>query len=429
MLSVIAISLFFIPNFALASVALSGTVQVPFYKSTQSVFPSGYGTTENLLKLQTQKTLLPESVYRWNSKTFGRDELRPVLPVHLSQYVFDVQTQQRWKVIETGLQDLKVENLVTRNTIQFSNDEVISDPYDLGYAITLKDAYLKQGAEQNSKILTTISQGTRLRPLEYKNSFFKVRYKDYVGYVSLSEALTKFDLCTMVFAFEKWHFVKKRQFDMMITNDDTKIQLNHVQRLVTPDTRGIIASATQKIPLWSQVEIIKSLKTDWVQSVLKGHGQVWWKFPNSQSNADDEPTILIDQLIRQPISSVSFHPRNPLKGIISSNGVYLTEDGLHWKRIKQFENFNGPVHYFNDLLIFVGQHRSVNGGKSFENYIQIDKLAQAIESQYGFLPKRLQVRHIETKAPFRLKIEIETGSRKIIMESPLFTQDWKAVKI
>ena len=99
------------------------------------------------------------------------------------------------------------------------------------------------------------------------------------------------------------------------------------------------------------------------------------------------------------------------------------------RRIKQFENFNGPVHYFNDLLIFVGQHRSVNGGKSFENYIQIDKLAQAIESQYGFLPKRLQVRHIETKAPFRLKIEIETGSRKIIMESPLFTQDWKAVKI
>ncbi len=430
MLSVMMFSLFLLPIFARASVPTLASVQVPFFKSTQSLFPSGYSSLDSLLKSQTQKTMSSENLFRWNGKVFNSEELRPVLPVHLSKYVLDVQTHQRWRVVETGLQTLKVENQVTKNTIQFSIHELLSDPFDLGYALLLKDVYLKKGPNQNAKIITTIPQGIRLQPIEFKNSFFKVKYNDYIGYVSLAEALTKFDLCTMVFVEHRWHLIKKREYDYLITSENKKIFLNQVQRLVTPDTRGIVASSTQKIPLWSQVEIVKSMRPDWIKSELKGHGPIWWKPPRDKGDSsEDDKIVLIDQLIRQTISSVSFHPKDPLKGIISSNGVYITEDGLHWKRIKQFEQFNGPVHYFNDLLIFVGQLRSVNGGRSFENYIQIDKLAQAIEEQYGFLPKRLQVKNIETNAPFKIKIEIETGFRKIKMESPLFTQDWKAVRI
>jgi hypothetical protein len=214
----------------------------------------------------------------------------------------------------------------------------------------------------------------------------------------------------------------------MLTNDRKKIHLSKIMGLLTPETRGVIASANQKIPLWSQVEIVNSQKPNWLRSQLKGHGPVWWN-PSKTDLDEKELVLTIDELIRRKISSVSFHPKNPSRGILSANGVFITEDGLHWRSLKQFEDFNGPVHYFNDLLIFVGNYRSVDGGKKFENYIQIDKLASAIEDQYGFLPKRLQVTHIETKPPFRLNIEIETGQRKIKMESPLFTQDWKAIKI
>lgn len=383
-----------------------------------------------LKRQQLQKTFVPEYVYRWNGQNFRKDEIKPVLPVHLSHFVIDIATQQRWEVLEPGIESLKLKNLKSENTLTLPANQLISDSSDFGYALTLKDVYLRSAALENGKILTTIAQGYRLKPLVFTAGFFKVRYKDYTGYVSLSEALTKFDFCTMVFSKSHWHFVKKREFDQLITNDNLKIPINEVLKLMTPDTRGIIASPNQKIPLWSQVEVTKSTHADWMQSQLKGHGAIWWREPpQDNQRVQIENTVLIDQLIRQPISSVSFHPKNPLKGILSSNGVYLTEDGLHWSSIKQFENFNGPVHYFNDLLIFVGNFRSVNGGKTFENYIQIDKLTSAIESQYGFLPRRLQVKKIETRAPFRLKIEIETGDRKIQMESPLFSQDWKAVKI
>ncbi len=410
--------------------ALSPLLQVPFFKSTGSQFPSGSTTLEVLQKQQLQKDKVAESAYRWNGKSFKKGELKPVLPVHLSEYVIETSNQKRWRVLDVGVDALRLQDPLTKLEKNLNTSLVLSDSYDLGYALILKDTYLRKTSSNESTILTTIPQGFRLKPISYQDGFFKVKYKEYEGFVTLAESLTKFDMSTMVYADNQWHFVVKREFGNLITNTKKQISLNKIQKVITPDTRGIIASSNQKVPLWSLIEVSKSSRADWLQSEVKGHGTIWWKMPDQEKQSPlVENAILIDQLIRQPISSVSFHPKNPLQGILSSNGVYITDDGLHWKRLKQFDDYNGPVHYFNDLLIFVGNYRSTDGGKTFENYIQIDRLAQAIQDQYGFLPRRLQVNKIETKPPFRIRIEIETGFRKIKMESPLFTQDWKAAQI
>lgn len=428
MLSVIALILQ-LSSFQAHS-ALSPLLQVPFFKSPQSLFPSGSTTLEALEKQQLQKTMQSEYIYRWNGKNFKKTELKPVLPVHLSDYVLDRAGHKRWKVLDIGVDAIKVQDAITKIEKNLSISQVLSDSFDLGFALILKDAYLRRTASTQSTVLTTVPQGYRLRPLYYQDGFFKVQYKDYIGFISLSEAMTKFDLCTTVFSENKWHFIKKREFEFLITSENKKISMNQIQKVITPDTRGIIASSTQKVPLWSQIEVAETSQPDWIQSALKGHGGIWWKMPSEESkNPIEEQTVLVDQLIRQSISSVSFHPKNALKGILSSNGVYLTEDGLHWRKLKQFDDYNGPVLYFDNNLIFVGNYRSTNGGKTFENYIQIDRLAQAIQDQYGFLPHHLQVNKIETTSSLQIRIEIETGYRKIKMESPLFSQNWKAARI
>lgn len=427
MLSVIAllVQLSSIPTYG----ALSPLREVPFFKSTQSLFPSGSTTLEVLQKQQLQKNSFSEYAYRWNGAYYKKNELRPVLPVHLSEYVIDATTQKRWRVLEVGVDAVRAENPQTKTVKTFLTQQLLSDAYDTGYSLALKDTYLRVSAIDGAPILTTVPQGFRLKPQAFQNGFFKVRYRDYEGFISLSEVIGKYDLATMAFSAGRWHFIKNRQFDNLITSENLKISLNQVQRIITPDNRGIIASSTQKAPLWSQIEVFKNNLPNWAQSELKGHGAIWWKIPDEGHSENNGETVLIDKLIRQPISNVSFHPKNPLKAILSSNGVYMTDDGLHWKRLKQFDNYNGPVHYFNDQLIFIGNFRSTNGGKTFDNYIQSDRLAQAIQDQFGFLPRKLQVNKIETKAPFQIRIEIETGFRKIKMESPLFTQNWKAAKI
>ncbi len=429
MLSVIIFHLFLNINLASARVlATQGASQVPFFKSPESLFPSGYTTVENLQKQEVDRRMTSEKKIKWHNQFFNLDEVRPLFPAHLSQTIFERKTNQRFRVLETRTQSLDVISEDQKIHRSFNIEDVLADSSDMGFAITLKDAYLRQDHDLHSKILTTVPQATRFKILKFNEAFAQISYKNYTGFISLSEMITKFDMATMIYFEQKWHLIKKRDYDFIITNENKKVHLSQVKGLITPEMRGVIASAHQKIPLWSQVEVVNTSRPTWLRSRIKGHGHVWWRATEDTKYFLSPQNISIDELIRKEISSVSFHPKNPSKAILSAHGVYLTEDGLTWKSLKQFEDFNGPVYYFNDSLLFVGHYRSLDGGKTFENYIQIDKLTSAIEAQFGFLPKKLQIKKIETKAPYRLNIEIETGERNIKMESPLFSQDWQAVK-
>lgn len=439
MLFVMLISILFNLNTANASIKeeptdlnlnkyLNKNIKVPFYKSITSLFPSGSSNLEILNKqLTLSKASTTESssqYYKWNKLYFSSDEIKPLFATHLSRFVIDPKNNTRFKVIDTNVNSLQLYDVQKKYFLKKDIHEIKADAYDLGYVMVLKDSYLRHKSDLKSSIQTTIPKGTRLVAEKFIQEFAYVKYQNYEGYVHLSELITKFDFATFFYAENTWHQVKNRNFDRIISTQNKEIPLNSIKGLMTPENKGIIASTLQKIPLWSQVEVAHDKISVWNQSYLKEHGLVWWK-PLKNT---EQIYYSIDELLNKEISSVSFHPQNPLKGILSSNGVYLTEDGYYWKKLQQFENFNGPVHYFNDLLLFVGNFRSTDGGQTFENYIQIDKLASAIDFQFGFFPKKLQVRKIETEAPFKLKIEIETGIRKIKMESPLFSQDWKAVK-
>lgn len=402
MLSVILLLAVFNINLAQASLPMAlSPEQVPFFKTPESQFPSGYVSLDSLKKQILIQRPTAEKFYKWHNQLFKLDDLRPVRPAHLSKKVIDPTTRETLEVVQTTVQNLFVKNPKYPTKNSFRIDEVLADHRDLGYFLTLKDLSLKNEPTEKSLTKTTIPLGTRLTAETYKNGFAQIKYKSLVGYVSLSEMISKFDLATMIYAESKWHFVKKREFDFIITSENEKIHLSQISGVVTPEHRGLIASTNQKIPLWSQVEITSTTSAQWVQSYLKGQGAIWWKLENSQTTP--EGTLTIDELLKKKIASVSFHPKNPLKGILSAQGVYMTEDGYFWKRLPQFGDFNGPVHYFNDLLVFVGNFRSVDGGAHFDNYIQIDKLTLAIEKQLGFQPKKLQVKKFRQKPLLKLK--------------------------
>jgi len=402
----------------------TATQEVPFYKSINSLFPSGSINIKNLKKQLLKTRYGSDQFYKWNKLYFSHNEIQPLFATHLSRYVIDPKNKKRLKVVETNTKSLQLFNTEKKLLLKKNISDVQADAYDLGYVMSLKDIYLRTKAQTQSSVQTTIPQGTRLVVEKYSDHFALVKYQNYEGYVQLSELITKFDFATFVYAKNKWHQVKSREFDKIKTAQNIFILLNDVTGIITPATIGIIASTSQKISLWSQVEVVRDKITIWNQSLLKEHGPVWWK-PLKEV---EQIYYTIDELLKKDISSVSFHPKNPMKGLLSAHGVFITENGFHWRKLERFESFNGPVHYFNDQLLFVGNFRSINGGLSFDNYIQIDRLASAIEYQFGFFPKKLQVKKIETQFPLKLKIEIETGIRKIKMESPLFSQDWKAVK-
>jgi hypothetical protein len=361
--------------------------QVPYFKSTKSLFPSGSASLDQLKKTVVKTQSSTENAYQWNKIFFSENELKPLFATHLSNYVISNNSNDRLKVLEASTKSLNVLNEITGFTTKVDIRDVHADAYDFGTSIALKDIYLKTKADDKSETQTTIPQGTRLKVEKFAGKYALVNYQMYRGYIQLSEIMNKVDLASFVFASNQWHKVSHREFDQIITDKKVKIQLDQIKGMITPNNVGLIASSNQKIPLWSQVTLLKTTLTQWQQSKTKDQGLVWWR-PNKEY---EQIYYSIDELLKKNVSSVSFHPYNSMKGLVSADGVYITQNGNQWRKLSQFDSYNGPVYYFNDNLIFVGHFRSLDGGKSFENYIQIDKLASAIEYQFGFSPKQLQV--------------------------------------
>lgn len=390
-------------------------VEVSFFKTTGSPFPSGKASGEKLRlsALAETKTLPGEIKFFHNGKYYSQAELNPTTATKLS-----------------------------------SSAQQATDLRDLGKFQVLVDTPLLAKPSIDAAKLTKIYSGTLLKLVSsnqdrFQKGFVKVRFDGMDGFVNISHTISKFDFAVWVYpksTFKNssaktsvdngWLQVKSRLFDEIETTSGEFIHLSQIEGVWTDPTKGIIASTSEIFPLWTQIRVIPAAPVLWKSSRLPGHQVVWWRESDLLNPAknDDDDELTIDELLKKEIFSVSFHPKNPRKALVSAGGVYHTIDGQTWKKLKQFDHFSGPVHYFNDLMMFVGPYRSTNAGKTFENFIRIDELSQSITSVLGYAPQRLELRSIKTTSTLKIVMDVDIGSRKIKVQSPIYAQNWTVLR-
>ncbi len=370
--------------------------QISYFKSPTSTYPSGETTIERLSQNLISKYQVIESYYLYKNQKISKQLLKTTMAMDLSN----------------------------SNSLR-----------DLGFFLTLKNTALKIKAESKSKSILIINEQKKLTALGFKNGFLLTEVNRIRGYVDISDCISKFDFAKAVYAansktkLKQWFYVKTRNFDQIETTTNETLYLNQIEGIFPDTNKAIITQNDQALPLWTSLE----LKTDsnlqtWQQSKIEGHGVVYWQ-KKSDTHLQNISNIKIDDLLKKEISFVSFNPKNPKQAIASANGLFITADGENWREIEQFKNYSGPVLFYNEFLIFAGNYKSIDAGLTFENYIQIEKISAAISDKIGFDPKRLQVKKIKTVIPFKVEVDLDIGSRIIKVQTPVYSQDWRVVKI
>lgn len=399
------------------------TDQVPFFKSKNSQFASGYASYEKLLETATLHENGESFYLAKDHKKLSLRFLPTVTAFDLSKTWIEKYTKKR---VQAKPEMNRVDVILNYQT----------DPYDRGLVMTLQDTVLHQLPQAPSKKTGQIKAGTKLIPIRFENGFVKVLYQKKYGYIDMNHTISKFDFAQFIYSVQSadknWEAVSQREFDQIVTVPTAKnslkkyVQMNAIQGLIVDETLAFSHTLNVHYPMWSKFHIRKEKTRPWIQSRIKGHGLVWWQ-KNEIALANSQ-NISIDELLKKEIYSVSFQDGNPKKAIASiSTGVFITDDGQTWKPLNQFKGFVGPVHYFNDHYIFVGNYRSQNGGKTFDQYIQIDKISQAIRN-LGFEVKKVKLSRIKVQKPYNVMIDLDIGYRTVRMKSPLFAQDWKIQK-
>lgn len=378
--------------------------KIAFYKSKNSQFASGEMTLD---LLQKNKISTAQSLVK------TEDEF----------YQFGHQKISKKLITPTWAQDLSLN----------------SGYKDIGRFMILKETFLKERAHIGSKALATIPARAQLIPLKYENGFIQVMFSGRKGYVDISTCISKFDYAYAIYAahpktkIKQWHYVKSRLFDQIELYDHSQVSMATVEGIFTNDKMGIITHVNSHLPLWSKVTL-KSVSASpasvetWNQSFLQGHGLVWWKSP-SFNKAKNEVKLDIDEILKKEVYSISSHPKDPKKSIIStSEGVFLTNNGQDWLRLDQFKNYRGPVYYYNDNMIFVGSHRSTNLGKSFEQFINVNSVSSVITSRLGYSPQAVKIKKIKSTGPSKIAIDVDTGYKVLKLQSMIYNQNWEVIR-
>ncbi|MES2801293.1 MAG: hypothetical protein V4654_02275 [Bdellovibrionota bacterium] len=391
--------------------------EIPFFKSKQSIFPSGHTSVDKLSE-QLISSETSEAFYLAKDQKKISPTLVPnITAFHLSRVWIEKYSKRR----------VKPNNTADLATILLNYD---TDPYDRGLVLTLNDTKLRESAGIKAMALKSIPKLNYFIPISFEKGFVKILFNGQFGYIDINDCISKYDFAKFAYSFRSktstWEAINHREFDHLITAKNESLQLAEIKGLVVDQKLAYAFKENEHYPKWTSFKLVKEKTKPWLQSQIKGHGPIWWQRPNIEIVGQN--TISIDDLIKKEIYSVSFQEDNPKKGLASARGVFITEDGQNWNEITQFKDYSGPVYYHSNSLIYVGNYRSLDGGKTFENYIQIDKVSSAITKSTGVIPKKIQITKIKVQKPYNIVIDVHTGTRKVRLKSPIFSQNWTQAK-
>lgn len=389
-----------------------------FYRRPDSLFPSGQAHPTDLQKKKVRE-------FHEISYLIQKDKLSLKVPtgvllrdMDLSLRLVHSKTGESGQVIGTRGPWAYVASGNKKSW--WSLNEGLAIPDDKGLAIPLTKTFLRKDALWKTEILSELKPQTRLRLLSFKEDWIEVSLltdPTVKGWVDVNSVVLKHDFASFILPENgKWTPVRYRQGSYMISSSGEKIAIEKVQSLMTRPDLGILTQDLEQGLYQRSFVLIKNWESlKWGVSELPGHGQVYWKDDSKSESGSGSKTgiaqavVSFEEILKKPIFSVSFHPANPRHGIISAEGIFMTNDGLNWRRLPFFDNDNLPVAISPDHEIFVGHYRSTDQGASFHPYLKWEQIASLVEGKSKKGSRILRLVRIQPLSSKKVEIEIDTG--------------------
>lgn len=450
----LSLSILFVSSSTFAALATDASSAMSFYRNKNSAFPSGQVSRSSLEKSLLRSEMDASFKVAWDHKEYtiaGDRILRDIqvsrfvdtrYPINLlslnrsdASIVKGVPGKHTLEILECDDYWARVRDKKTNSEGWVALQHLTSRHDDTGVYVNLIDTYIRSQPSSDSKVLTTLPRLQRVTPLLANDGFLRIRYKNHIGYVDITHFVNRADFASLAYHPKKnWVTVAFRNNNKVLTKKGENVPMSEILGYVTSPLRGIVVrpdSASYGPPLRARVEIQKPEAHIWGVSRVDGHGEVWWKKTDlilPVAKTETVSNILTDTLLKREIYSIAFESKTSVRGLVSSEGVYRTDDGLTWTAIPQFGKQNYPVSIHPSGVWFVGSFKSTNQGKSFEPFIRWDKLAQAIESAYHRNPKILRLTQIESLPNSQIQIQVDTGSTRVKLRSSLEGNTWNVVR-
>lgn len=385
-----------------------------FYRSPESLFPSGQANPLDLRKRKVRDFQELNFTVVKEGKTMRLTTDLILRDVDLSARVAHARTSEIGHVHEIKGAWALVSTAKNSDKTWWALTDVLPVPDDRGLAIPLTYLQMRRGPDWKAEYLQEIFPRTRLKVHQFKDNWVEVSLLSapgQQGWVDIGALVLKHDFANFALPKKgKWTPVRYRQGTDLITGSNDKLSIHDLDALMTRPDLGLAAEAIGKLKLRSYVNISSWEYVNWAVSKLPAHGEVFWKASTNESLATNADEVLTyEDILKRPIFSVAFCPRDPKFGIISAAGIFVTEDGLQWRRLKQFREENFPVAISEKNELFVGQHRSTDAGQTFNPFLKWEQITAMLENGQRYSSRIVRLVEIQPLPKNRVQIEIDNG--------------------
>lgn len=422
---------------------------VPFFKSPDSVFPSGQARRENLIDtlissstelffrvryenkvhLIKHDILLREIEFSEHALVKEKTSLRLMAEVSAGALT-KLNPQDPVEILSLRGPWARVKVTYPKNFVGYVLiTEIEPLPQDISTYMNLTEVSLRLKPETRSATVVRLSPKTKLKLIKIENQFGLFQTLTKKGWLELSEVVGRSDFAEMgwVAAEKTWHALSSRSGVKMKLKGQLKTEpLQKFQAFHGLKSSALVQGYNPDLPRGARVEILQALPHRWNQSRLKGHGEVWWKSILSPEKSST-PEISTQQLMNKSLSAISYDSKNK-KGLAAASGIYRTLDGKTWKKIDFFGSENWPVCLHPSGAWFVGPFISTDEGETFRPALKWGDVVQRIQSK-GSKQRLPHFRVLDIKAVNQelVEMKVDTGVKIARLRSRALSQDWTPV--
>lgn len=304
-------------------------------------------------------------------------------------------------------------------------------PFQVNEGMSFKKLPIFIKPSLKSEVLDTLPPKSKFSIETWGEEFSLISYRNVSsvskrGFIPSDSIIGAVDLALFVKTeTDHWVPIRQHRRGVITTPKGNQISLSKIKELKIPEPAAISSTGSKGF-------IRKESKKLWVESFLKGHGRVFWM---DRDLSQKKSTVLgsslrAEDLLKRKIHSVSFAKRNPKVGIVSSSGIYQSQDGILWNKIPEFKNQDFPLLMRTENDFLVGWSRTVDGGKTFHPYINMKDWTQLISKKLGAPPSQIQLLEIQTLGSEKILIEVETGGKRLQLQGLLSNKalaatDWQ----
>lgn len=381
--------------------------EVPFFRTIDAEFPSGWANAEALLKAPFEK----------NTRTW-----------------YQIKTSQAQGWIKPG------QFFAARELIQ-SNQE--GQTY---YGLVKETTALHSAPSSESKHIRKLKKNERVefKLLNSPNtlSWIQIRSSGQTGFVRLSSLITPFEFATHVKLknSQEWTPVLYFAHNEWSTFKNTRIKISEISEVQIPEqkivlqtslifTRPSLSAKTIKISQHDSANLISEKAISWQMSWLKEHGRIWWETDSLQTLG---PTVIKkEDLYARRIFDMATSPIKSDFRVISANGIYTTDNNTDFIKLSHFKDQNHPIAFGAGGQLFVGKFMSQDNAATFQTYLKWESIIKLLGKHQIYSPNKIRVSdiypHPQNSNSLKVKLSVNR-SQYVYLETDDLGQSWRILK-